>query len=81
MSEWGGTSWYLVVLGQYNLVLLGIKCYWVRKGLLANRPWKAEMSNYDAGTGVFLCESIIFVTVLSLNEQFQMSMSEHISQW
>ena len=24
-SEWGGTGWYLVVLGQYNLVLLGIK--------------------------------------------------------
>ena len=25
----GGTGWYLVVLGQYNLVLLGIKWYWV----------------------------------------------------
>ena len=24
-SVWGGTGWYLVVLGQYNLVLLGIK--------------------------------------------------------
>ena len=24
-SAWGGTGWYLVVLGQYNLVLLGIK--------------------------------------------------------
>ena len=23
-SVWGGTGWYLVVLGQYNLVLLGI---------------------------------------------------------
>ena len=24
-SVWCGTGWYLVVLGQYNLVLLGIK--------------------------------------------------------
>ena len=24
-SVWGGTGWYLVLLGQYNLVLLGIK--------------------------------------------------------
>ena len=31
---WGGTGWYLVVLGQYNLVLLGIKWYWVGIGLL-----------------------------------------------
>ena len=30
----GGTGWYLVVLGQYNLVLLGIKWYWVSIGLL-----------------------------------------------
>ena len=30
----GGTGWYLVVLGQYNLVLLGIKWYWASKGLL-----------------------------------------------
>ena len=29
----GGTGWYLVVLGQYNLVLLGIKWYWVDMGL------------------------------------------------
>ena len=28
-SVWCGTGWYLVVLGQYNLVLLGIKWYWV----------------------------------------------------
>ena len=27
------TGWYLVVLGQYNLVLLGIKWYWVDMGL------------------------------------------------
>ena len=33
-SVWGGTGWYLVVLGQYNLVLLGIKWYWVGIGLL-----------------------------------------------
>ena len=26
-SIWGGTGWYLVVLGQYNFVLLGIKWY------------------------------------------------------
>ena len=30
----GGTGWYLVVLGQYNLVLLGIKWNWVSVGLL-----------------------------------------------
>ena len=24
-SIWGGTGWYLVILGQYNLVLLGFK--------------------------------------------------------
>ena len=29
-----GTIWYLVVLGQYNLVLFGIKWYWVGIGLL-----------------------------------------------
>ena len=29
-----GTGWYLVVLGQYKLVLLGIKRHWVRIGLL-----------------------------------------------
>ena len=30
----GSTGWYLVVLGQYNLVLFGIKWYWADKGLL-----------------------------------------------
>ena len=29
-----GTGWYLVVLGQYKLVLLGIKWYWVSIRLL-----------------------------------------------
>ena len=33
-SLWGGTGWYMVVLGQYNLVLIGIKWYWARKVLL-----------------------------------------------
>ena len=33
-SVWGGAGWYLVVLGQYELVLLGIKWYWVSIGLL-----------------------------------------------
>ena len=28
------TGWYLVILGHYNLVLCGIKWYWVNKGLL-----------------------------------------------
>ena len=28
----GGTGWNLVVLGQYNLVLIGIELYWVNKG-------------------------------------------------
>ena len=30
----GGTGWYFVVLGQYNLVLLFIKWYWVSFGIL-----------------------------------------------
>ena len=33
-SVWGSTGWYLVILGQFNLVLFGIKWYWVNKGLL-----------------------------------------------
>ena len=33
-SVWGSTGWYLVVLGQYNLVLFGMKWYWVSIGLL-----------------------------------------------
>ena len=33
VSVWGGTGGYLVVLGQYNLILLGIKWYWVSMGL------------------------------------------------
>ena len=36
-SVWGGTGWYLVVLGQCNLVLnslLDIKWNWVSKTLL-----------------------------------------------
>ena len=28
------SGWYLVVLGQFNLVLLGITWYWFSKGLL-----------------------------------------------
>ena len=30
----GSTGWHLVILGQYNLVLFGIKWYWVYKELL-----------------------------------------------
>ena len=33
-SVWGDTGCNLVVLGQYNLVLIGIQWYWVSKGLL-----------------------------------------------
>ena len=33
-AVWGSTGWYLVILGQFNLVLFGIKWYWVIKGLL-----------------------------------------------
>ena len=33
-SVWGGTGWFLLVMSQYNLVLLGIKWYWVNIGLL-----------------------------------------------
>ena len=32
-SVWGDAGWYMVILGQYNLVLLGIKWYWVCKML------------------------------------------------
>ena len=31
---WSDTDWYLVVLGQYNLVLLGINQNWVSTRLL-----------------------------------------------
>ena len=34
VSVWGVTSWYLVVLGQYNMAPLGVKWYWVIIGLL-----------------------------------------------
>ena len=33
-SVWGSTGWHLVILGQYNLVLLGIKWNWVSARLL-----------------------------------------------
>ena len=33
-SVWVSTGWYLVILGQFNLVPFGIKWYWVIKGLL-----------------------------------------------
>ena len=33
-SIWDGTSWYLVVLGQYNLELLGFKWNWVSTRLV-----------------------------------------------
>ena len=33
-SVWGDTGCYLVVLGQYKLVLIGIEWYWANKGLL-----------------------------------------------
>ena len=33
-SIWDGTSWYLVVLGQYNLELLGFTWNWVSTRLV-----------------------------------------------
>ena len=33
-SVWGSTGWYMVVLSQYNLVLLSIKLYLVGKLLV-----------------------------------------------
>ena len=33
-SVWSNTGSNLMVLGQYNLVLIGIEWYWVNKGLL-----------------------------------------------
>ena len=47
-----GTGWYLV-LGQYNLVPLGIKCYWVRIGLLCLHILKKNgdlVGGYHSGT-------------------------------
>ena len=38
-SVWCGTGWYLVVLCQYDLVLLGIKCYWVDGALIPVRVY------------------------------------------
>ena len=31
-SVYGGTGWYLVVLGQYRAVMVGTWWYWVIKG-------------------------------------------------
>ena len=33
-SVWSGIGWYLVILGQHNLVLLGIKWNWISTRLL-----------------------------------------------
>ena len=33
-SVWGNTGCNLVLLGHYNLVLIGFEWYWVNKGLL-----------------------------------------------
>ena len=42
-SVWGDAGWYMVILGQYNLVLLGIKWYWVCKMLVPVYIEKAEI--------------------------------------
>ena len=34
MNDDTGTGWYFVVVGQYELVVLGIRWYWVSIGLL-----------------------------------------------
>ena len=34
-SIWGGTGWYLVVLGQNRAVRVDIRCYWV----IMKRNW------------------------------------------
>ena len=52
-SVWGGTGWYLVVLGQYGAVLLGIKWYWVGIGLLCLYVLKKVgdlVGSYHSGT-------------------------------
>ena len=41
-SVWGNTGCNLMVLGQYNLVLIGIEWYWV------NMPVYIEKNNGDA---------------------------------
>ena len=42
-SVLGGTGWYYVVVGQYKLVLLGIKWYWISKGLICQYILKKIM--------------------------------------
>ena len=52
-SVWGGTGWYLVVLGQYNLVLLGIKLNLVSTRLLCLyilKKSEALVGCYHSGT-------------------------------
>ena len=47
-SVWGGTGWYMVVLGQNNSVLLSIKLYWVSKVLVClYRLEKVEIWSSD----------------------------------
>ena len=36
-TVWGGTGWNMVVLGQYNSVLLSIELHWVSKVLVCLR--------------------------------------------
>ena len=50
----GGAGWYLVVLGPYNLALLGIKCNWVKTKLLCLYILKEKSGDrvecYQSGT-------------------------------
>ena len=48
-SVWGGSGWYLVALGQHNLVLLGIKWNLVSVALLCLYVLK-NMENYSVVT-------------------------------
>ena len=45
-SVWGGTGWYMVMLCQYNLELLGIKWYWVSKVPLCQNILKKKKRRF-----------------------------------
>ena len=63
-SIWDGTSWYLVVLGQYNLELLGFTWNWVSTRLVclyilkkingdANQPTDQPTNRANKGQTAF----------------------------
>ena len=64
-SVWVGTGWYLVVLGQYNLVLLGIKWNLVSVGLLC----------------LYILKNMEIYSDVTIAGQRQQGKIELLSQW